>query len=221
MPGAEVADARAQVDERGRHVRVIVPWKSEAKRIAALLGESAPELVGDASALPDAGVVMIPLKLAKGLEFDRVIIPDASARLFPENELSRNRLYTTISRATRQVTVMSRGPMSGLWRKARRASRVFACSVGGAGRAQVSPAGLRGGRAGSPALRGSLAPVARLAVYRRAAPSRTGCTSCMVRAPCSIRSSQEPVNSCLFFSAMSSTAVHSGRWNLRVLTFIT
>ncbi len=111
---AEVADARAQVDERGGTCAVIVPWKSEAKRIAALLGESAPELVGDASALPDAGVVMIPLKLAKGLEFDRVIIPDASARLFPENELSRNRLYTTISRATRQVTVMSRGPMSGL-----------------------------------------------------------------------------------------------------------
>ncbi len=111
---AEVADARAQVDERGGTCAVIVPWKSEAKRIAALLGEGAPELVGDASALPDAGVVMIPLKLAKGLEFDRVIIPDASARLFPENELSRNRLYTTISRATRQVTVMSRGPMSGL-----------------------------------------------------------------------------------------------------------
>lgn len=111
---AEVEDARAQTAGRGGTCAVVVAWKSEAKRVKALLGDNAPALVDDASALPESGVVMIPLRLAKGLEFDRVIVPDASARLFPDDELSRNRLYTTISRATREVTVMSRGRMTDL-----------------------------------------------------------------------------------------------------------
>ena len=111
---AEVADARAQVAADGGTCAVIVPWKSEAKRVAAILGDEAPALLDDASALPERGVVMLPLRLAKGLEFDRVIVPDASARLFSEDDLSRNRLYTTISRATREIAVLSRGPMTAL-----------------------------------------------------------------------------------------------------------
>ena len=94
---------------------VIVPWKHEAKRIQKLLGDNAPTLVDDTATLPASGVVLITLKLAKGLEFDRVIVPDASARIFPAGDpLARRRLYTTLSRATRELTVLARGELTPL-----------------------------------------------------------------------------------------------------------
>ena len=64
---------------------------------------------------PASGVVLITLRLAKGLEFDRVIVPDASARIFPAGDpLARRRLYTTLSRATRELTVLARGELTPL-----------------------------------------------------------------------------------------------------------
>ena len=94
---------------------VIVPWKHEAKRIQKLLGDNAPTLVDDTATLPASGVVLITLRLAKGLEFDRVIVPDASARIFPAGDpLARRRLYTTLSRATRELTVLARGELTPL-----------------------------------------------------------------------------------------------------------
>ena len=87
---------------------VIVPWKHEAKRVQALLGDDAPQLLGEGDELPAGGVVLITLSLAKGLEFDHVIVPDASARLFPAGDrVAANRLYTTISRATRTIALLS------------------------------------------------------------------------------------------------------------------
>ena len=57
----------------------------------------------------------LTLPLAKGLEFDHVIIPDAGASLFPANDhVAQNRLYTTISRATRTITILSNGPLTPL-----------------------------------------------------------------------------------------------------------
>ena len=69
-------------------------------------------VLGEGDSLPDEGIVVVPLKLAKGLEFDRVVIPDASARTFPESDIARRRLYTTISRATRHLTILSNGDLT-------------------------------------------------------------------------------------------------------------
>ena len=97
---------------------IVVPWKHEAKRLAAALaplGDAAPSLVDDGDALPAGGVVAITLQLAKGLEFDHVIVPDASPRVFPADDaVARNRLYTTISRATRTVEVYALGELTPL-----------------------------------------------------------------------------------------------------------
>ena len=68
-------------------------------------------LTGDAP-LPESGVVVLSLKLAKGLEFDRAIVVDADSVFFPESLLSRRRLYVAISRATKHVTVLARGALS-------------------------------------------------------------------------------------------------------------
>lgn len=97
---------------------VIVPRKSEAKRLRVLLGAATPVLIGKDALLPDSGVVLIPLDLAKGLEFDHVIVPDASKRGFPVDGLSRRRLYTTISRATKRITLLARNRLTPLLKDA-------------------------------------------------------------------------------------------------------
>lgn len=97
---------------------VIAPWKHEAKRLQKLLGDDAPPLADDTVSLPAQGIVLITLKLAKGLEFDRVIVPDASERVFPADDpLSRRRLYTTLSRATRSLVVLAHGELTPLLHK--------------------------------------------------------------------------------------------------------
>ena len=94
---------------------VIVPWKHEAKRLQQLLGDDAPPLLDERGELPDSGIVLITLQLAKGLEFDHVIVPDASPRVFPaDDDLARRRLYTTLSRATRGIAVLARGALTPL-----------------------------------------------------------------------------------------------------------
>lgn len=120
----EFSDAREYQEELRRVVdqaasdegltAVIVPWKSTAKHLQAQLGDEAPMLIGKHATLPDRGVIVIPLELAKGLEFDQVIIPDASAQTFPDDALSRRRLYTSISRATRSITILAKGNLTPL-----------------------------------------------------------------------------------------------------------
>ena len=94
---------------------VVVPWKSQLKRLQKLLGDDTPQIIGQDRRLPSSGVLALTLPLAKGLEFDHVIIPDAGASLFPANDhVAQNRLYTTISRATRTITILSNGPLTPL-----------------------------------------------------------------------------------------------------------
>lgn len=107
-------DAVDAAQGTGGITAVIVPWKSQARRIQTLLGENAPALMGKNDSLPQDGVVLITLELAKGLEFDHVIIPDASKTLFPDEPLARRRLYTTISRATRRIDILARGELTPL-----------------------------------------------------------------------------------------------------------
>ena len=94
---------------------VVFPWKHEIARARKLVGEDMPAVLDEAGHLPASGVLALTLPLAKGLEFDHVIIPDASERLFPTGDaVARNRLYTTISRATKTVHILSCGKMTAL-----------------------------------------------------------------------------------------------------------
>ena len=72
------------------------------------------QVLGKDADLPAAGVVLLSLRVAKGLEFDQVIIPDAQEAVYPDTPLSRRRLYTAISRAMHRVAVLSQGTMTPL-----------------------------------------------------------------------------------------------------------
>lgn len=72
------------------------------------------QLMGEGSPLPSSGVVLLDVALAKGLEFDQCIITDAQEAHYGTDQLSRNRLYTAISRATQQVSVLACGKLTPL-----------------------------------------------------------------------------------------------------------
>ena len=92
---------------------VVAIDRQTAKRISKLLGDEAVLVKGDMQ-LQGSGVVVLDLPLAKGLEFDRVIIPDATSAAYSDDALSKRRLYTAISRATQRVTILSEGPLTSL-----------------------------------------------------------------------------------------------------------
>ena len=93
---------------------VIAATPQRARWLGKVLADTPLTVVTRHDSLPQAGVALLDLKLAKGLEFDRVIIPDAQATVFDSSDLSRHRLYTAISRATQQVTLISQGELSPL-----------------------------------------------------------------------------------------------------------
>ncbi len=101
----------AKAKEREGLTAVIVPWKGQLKALAKAHGSELP-IIGDEESLPERGVFATTLALAKGLEFDAVILPDVSQDAYPATDASRRRLYTAISRATKQVTMLYAGDLS-------------------------------------------------------------------------------------------------------------
>ncbi len=75
--------------------------------------------LGDVTLLQDAdrtlpkGLLVLPIYLAKGLEFDSVIAWDTSEKNYP-NESLLGTLYTIITRAMHQLTLISLGDVTPL-----------------------------------------------------------------------------------------------------------
>ena len=93
---------------------LIANSRSRAKQLAKMLKGSALQAVAENGELPKRGVVLLDVKLAKGLEFDHVIVPDVHEGAFPDEPVRRHRLYTAISRATQRVTLIANGPLTKL-----------------------------------------------------------------------------------------------------------
>ena len=96
-------------------VALVARSKQELKRIERILGEDAPRVMRGDEPLPESGMVALEVSLAKGLEFDHVVIPDASSSAYPpDDDIARRCLYVALSRATRRLTVLSKGPATPL-----------------------------------------------------------------------------------------------------------
>ncbi len=107
-------DVRETVRQEGGLTAVICADKESLQNVRQILDREAQENEGfsftvlkSSSHLPESGTVLLELSLAKGLEFDRVIIPDADADHYGADTLSRHRLYTAISRAVREITLLA------------------------------------------------------------------------------------------------------------------
>ena len=104
--------AEAAREESGL-TAIITESDSRTSWLAKQLGD-AVTVLGKNSTLPATGIVLLPLRVAKGLEFDHVIIPDAQAEVYGDTPLCRRRMYTAVSRATHRVTALSQGPVTPL-----------------------------------------------------------------------------------------------------------
>ncbi|WP_026508197.1 HelD family protein [Butyrivibrio sp. MC2013] len=88
---------------------IICRNRHNLEQFIALLGDAAPPLITGYDTLPSKGVFLMELSHAKGLEFDHVILPDADPESYPGDELGRHCLYTAMSRATRQLSILAKG----------------------------------------------------------------------------------------------------------------
>jgi DNA helicase IV len=101
--------------ERRASVGVIAASADSARRFHALIAEL-PEarlvLRGDFTF--DPGIDVTDVDNAKGLEFDYVIVPDATASAYPATTEARRRLHVAATRAAHQLWLLSGGPASPL-----------------------------------------------------------------------------------------------------------
>ncbi|WP_125588382.1 HelD family protein [Companilactobacillus jidongensis] len=61
----------------------------------------------DSERLPAKGTIVLPLTLAKGLEFDNVIVADINSDYYKDTRFGENRIYTVFSRASKILIVNS------------------------------------------------------------------------------------------------------------------
>ncbi len=82
----------------------------DAHRLLAAQGVSASRLTKETKTFP-SGIVVLPSYLAKGLEFDAVVVWDAGADAYAR-ESERKLLYTVCTRALHRLVVLARGEPS-------------------------------------------------------------------------------------------------------------
>lgn len=103
----------ADADAAGGLCAFIAESRERVSWLSKQLGD-AVKVLGRNDSLPREGVVLLDLALAKGLEFDSVVVVDAQAEVYPDAPLARRRLYTAVSRAMHTAALVSQGPMSPL-----------------------------------------------------------------------------------------------------------
>ncbi len=102
----------AEFEKKDGLTAIICRNQYNAEHIAASLGKDCPTIIASDDSLPKKGAFIIELTLAKGLEFDHVILADAGPDEYPENELGKHCLYTAMSRATQHLSILSNGKLS-------------------------------------------------------------------------------------------------------------
>lgn len=85
----------------------------DSARFSRLLGRAIH--VEGAEELRPGGTHVVSVDAAKGLEFDTVIVADASERSYPDTPASRRALYVAITRATHQLVLTWSGEASPLF----------------------------------------------------------------------------------------------------------
>lgn len=82
------------------------------EKIIATLGKDAPVEITVHDELPKQGAFLIELTLAKGLEFDHVILADVDPMTYPDTVIGNHCLYTAMSRATQHLAILSNGELA-------------------------------------------------------------------------------------------------------------
>lgn len=105
-----------QWQSKGRDtIAVICGDAGEAEKVTGSLSGKLELLPNDPSSMEfHTGVMVLPLEYTKGLEFDAVLIFDASAENYPAADGYVKRLYVAATRALHELTVLYQGQLTGL-----------------------------------------------------------------------------------------------------------
>ena len=97
-----------------RHSMAIITKTHQQSKLLfnALRSEGVNLITADSTSFR-SGVVITTAHLAKGLEFDEVVVPFASARNY-HTEVDRRMLYIACTRAMHQLTLTCSGPLTPL-----------------------------------------------------------------------------------------------------------
>lgn len=91
---------------------IVVKTDADAKRLYDLLSEEhSVHLISQDSTSFTNGVSITSIRMAKGLEFDEVIVPDADNRNY-DSDYDRNLLYIACTRAMHKLTLFYTGSPS-------------------------------------------------------------------------------------------------------------
>ena len=101
---------QAELQDYGT-VAILTKNMRESTQVAEWLHDLKPSLLTDGDRSLPKGIVVLPIYLAKGLEFDSVIAYDVSEQNYPE-KLWRGTLYTIASRAMHHLNLVSIGKVS-------------------------------------------------------------------------------------------------------------
>lgn len=103
---------RDLVDREPRASIAVLAQSSDTARALAELLADVPgaRLVCDGAFSFEPGVDIADVDSAKGLEFDYVIVPDATVDAYPENDDARRRLHVAATRASHQLWIVAGGP---------------------------------------------------------------------------------------------------------------
>lgn len=98
-------------------VAIIARTAAQASRLFGFVQHAVPaELALDGAFSFTGGVHVTCVEEVKGLEFDHVIVPDASVLSYPDSRHSRRALYVAATRATRQLVIAAVGQRTSLAR---------------------------------------------------------------------------------------------------------
>jgi len=106
-----LAQIQTQIDQlpTDQTLAIITPAGQFDERLLKL--KDVHHLSTETTTLPESGAFTLPLTLAKGLEFDNVLLYDLTNDYYTEPTVGRNRLYTAISRATHRLTLSALGTL--------------------------------------------------------------------------------------------------------------
>ncbi|MDR2660440.1 MAG: AAA family ATPase [Lactobacillaceae bacterium] len=107
-----------EIKESNQTVAIITKDAQQATEIQKVLEENKEQstLILQENQRLATGIIVIPSYLAKGLEFDVVILPDVDEQHF-NSETEKQLLYTLSTRAMHDLTLISVGPISNLIKK--------------------------------------------------------------------------------------------------------
>ena len=96
-------------------IAIVCIDEAEAEKVTGVLQGSVELNTGDDGKLEiGEGIMVLPLKYTKGLEFDAVLIFNASEEDYPVEDGYVKQLYVAATRALHELTVLYRGKLTGL-----------------------------------------------------------------------------------------------------------